>query len=529
MEDRTDAWKFLCTALNLSGDEKYPPCDFETIELRHPRIDPRELQNITHTDTRKYIRILHAYGKSYRDLVRLRRGEVFNPPDAVIYPDNEDQIIRVIQYCTENNYTLIPFGGGSNLVGGVESRDRRIAIALDLKKMNRVLAVDEISQIATIEPGIWGPELESYLNSRGYTLGHFPQSFEYSTLGGWIATRGAGLAAIRFGNIDEMTLGLRMVTPSGLIQTRLTPAGAIGPSVLQILIGSEGTLGVITQATMRIHLLAQTVDYRAMVFRNFPDGLAAIREIFQSDLLPAMLQLSDEEETRRSFAFRKRSRGMKDFTETFEIRALQMLGYSYEQGALLMLGFEGDANTVGTVRSHVLGICQTYGAFDLGPDRARSWLADRYELPFLRDVLMDHGVMMDTLEIAASWSSLELLYKNVTQSIRQIIQEMGSRSLVLTHISHGCRDAATLHITFLAQITLHQEIEQWERIRRVATECVIEHGGTFSHHHGIGYEGAPWLKQEWGALGYDTLLSLKKRLDPKNIMNPGKLFLTPAK
>lgn len=524
-EERPDAWAFLCAALNLSGDERYPPCDFASIALREPRVDLQDLGALAQTDTRKFVRLLHSYGKSYRDLVRLRRGEVFNPPDVVVYPANEDQVMRLLHYCREHDYTLIPCGGGSSMVGGVEPRDPRVTLALDLKKMNRVLAVDDIAQTATIEPGIWGPDLESYLNARGLTLGHFPTSFEYSTLGGWLATRGIGAAAPKYGAIADMTLGLRVAAPSGLVESRLASPSATGPALMQMFLGSEGALGVITQATLRLHALPKIAEYRAMIFRNFADGVAAIHDIFQSDLLPTTLQLSDEAETRSVFALRKRPHGMKDWAETAERRALQVLGYSFEHGALLRLGFEGDGYTVNAVKNHVLGLCQANGAFDLGADLARAWLAERYELPYLRDALMDHGVMMDTLETAVSWSQLESLYKNLTSALQQIIQEIGARALVLTHLSHGSRAFAHLRVTVLAHIALHREIEHWESIQRVATACIVENGGTVSPHHGIGYEHARWLKQTLGAPGYAALLALKQQLDPTNIMNPGKLLL----
>jgi alkyldihydroxyacetonephosphate synthase len=385
--------------------------------------------------------------------------------------------------------------------------------------------MDELAQVASIEPGIWGPELENYLNARGWTLGHFPQSFEFSTLGGWIATRSAGFASTKYGTIETMTLGLRMATPAGMIETQSAQENSVGPSLLQLLIGSEGALGVITRATMRIRALSKIANYRAMLFGTFADGVAAVRDIVQSDLAPATIQLLDEEDTRCFFAFRKQARGLQGLVETTESRMLSTLGKSIEQGALLILGFEGDAYTVKVTENHVLAICQDHGAFDLGARIAHAWFRDRFESPYLRDALMDHGVMMDTFETATTWGNLELGYQKLTHALSQAAQEVGARILVLTHLSQCRREGATLGVTFLAPITPHQEINHWEHIQRAAIECSIDHGGAIAPHSGVGYEYAFWLQQKLGALGYDTLLSLKKRLDPKNIMNPGKLFL----
>lgn len=523
-EDRPRAWKFLCSVLELRGDEKFPVCNVDDIELRHVRIDLKELQQLAFTDASRYSRILHSYGKSYRDLIRLRRGEISNPPDAVIYPDNEDQVQRIINYCAEHNYALFPYGGGSSVVGGIESRDPRISLSLDLKKMNRVIAIDEISQTAIIEPGIWGPDLESYLNTRGFTLGQFPWSFEYSTLGGWIATRGASFTS-KYGLIEQITHGLQMATPTGFVQTQHATPRMPGPSLLQMLIGSEGTLGVITQATMQLHALSPTTDYRAMIFRNFADGITALREIYQSDLVPTTIQLLDENATRCFLAFRKQTPSLKDWVETSKLQALNMLGYSFEYGALLLLGFEGDNYTVNAIKNHVMGWCQAYGAFELGAELATLWLADRYEDPFLRDALLDHGVLMDMLEVTTSWRNLQSLYKNLTSCLNQLTQKTGSRSLVSTRISHGYRDGVSLVVTFMTPVIPQREIAQWEYIRHSAILCITESGGMLSSHHGVGYEHIAWLKQELGSFGYDVLLSLKKRLDPQNIMSPGKLIL----
>ena len=537
LDRRPGTWKFLHAALELSGDEHFPVCDFNSINLRPPRIAESTIrdalgpdlpegykpgESVVRTDTRA--RVQHAFGKSYRDLVRLRRGEVLNPPDAVVYPSTEEQVARLIQFCVERKIALIPFGGGSSVVGGVEPRGDRITVTLDLSRMNRLLALDPLSQTAVFQAGILGPDLERALNSRGFTLGHLPQSFEFSTLGGWIATRGAGLASTKYGKIEEMTVSVSVATPRGLVETRTVPATAAGPSVLHLMLGSEGTLGVITRATMRVRELPKTKDYRALLFKNFAAGVAATREMLQNDVRPATVRLSDEAETRSFFSLREESTGWKGTTERIGLSAVGLLGYAFERGALMILGFEGEAAAVSADKSRGLAACRSHGAFDLGHGVARVWLRDRYETPYLRDVLMDHGVLVDTLETATPWENLERLHGRLASAISQAAESAGSRALVMTHVSHAYRDGASLYVTFLARMSRDNVMGQWETIKRAATECIMANGGTLSHHHGIGYEHAPWMVDEIGARGLDALRAVKQALDPNDIMNPGKIL-----
>jgi alkyldihydroxyacetonephosphate synthase len=537
LDHRPNAWKFLRAELELRGDEQFPVCDLATIQLRVPRIDENTLMKALETDLRsrstlaqvfirtdKLARLMHTYGRSYRDLVRLRRGEISNPPDAVVYPTTETQVLRLVQFCAEKNMALIPFGGGSSVVGGVEPRDERITISLDMSKLNQFIALDTVSQTATFQAGILGPDLEHVLNERKFALGHLPQSFEYSTLGGWIATRGAGLSSTKYGKIENMTVSVRVATPNGMVDTRTVPATAAGPSLLQFLIGSEGTLGVITQATMRVHPLPRAPSYHALLFKNFASGVSAIREMMQSDLVPATVRLSDEDETRSFFSLRGESPLLIESAQSIYLRVLDTFGYSFAHGALMILGFEGDVDRVNADKSRGFKICKAHGALDLGETVAHTWLRDRYETPYLRDVLMDHGVLVDTLETATMWEHLERLHKALRETIRQSTEKTGARALVMTHVSHCYPDGASLYVTFLARMNRGDEIEQWQVIKRAATDCIMQNGGTLTHHHGVGYEHAAWMKDEIGEQGIDWLRAVKQSVDPKNILNPGKIL-----
>jgi alkyldihydroxyacetonephosphate synthase len=538
---RPDALDFLRVALELRGDEAFPACDLDAIRLRAPRLTSAQLSALRHivpetkTDTRT--RILHAYGKAYPDLIRLRRGEIPHPPDAVAYPATEDQVTRVIAFCAHAHadFALIPFGGGTSAVGGVEPRDARVTITLDLARLNRVLTLDEVSQTATIETGILGPDLERELNARGFTLGHLPQSFEFSTLGGWIATCGAGLASTKYGKIEALTQGIRVATPRGIVETRAVPATRL----LQLLVGSEGTLGVITRATMRVHRLPKKRDYGALLFKNMSAGIAALRMMLQNGTIPATVCLSDEDATRtfRAFAPREQARGWQAVAEQIGESFIAARGYSFDQGALMILGFEDDASGARAGQA----ICKSHGALGLRRGVADAWLRDWYETPYRRDALLDRGILVDTLETATTWSNLERLHKIVLETIKQAAAETGARALVMTQISHACRDGASLDVTYLARMARAAEgqgaaaplLAQWEAIKRAAIECIIANRGTVSRHHGIGHAHAAWMDREVGAtpalavtagasVGLDALRAAKNALDPNNVMNPGK-------
>lgn len=530
LDRRPDAWGYLRTALDLSGDESLPVCAFDSISLPSSLLSDAQKSDLARlvgaenvkTDRRERVR--HTYGKSYRDLVRLRQGILIHPPDAVVYPGGEDEVARLVEFCVRANCALVPFGGGSSVVGGVEAVDKRPVLSLDLGRMDRVLRVDEVSQTASVQAGIRGPALEQALNSRGFTLGHFPQSFEFSSLGGWIATRGAGLSSTKYGKIEAMVESLRAATPAGILETKRVPASAAGPSLLQLLVGSEGTLGVITSATMRIRPLPAVADYRALLFKSFPEGLAAVRQMLQHDLVPGTVRLSDRAETASFFSLRVASGGWREFYERLGLRWLGLHGYSFQSGALMILGLEGDGGAVRSERGRALQICKSHRGMDIGGGVARAWLADRYETPYLRDLLLDRGILTDTLETATTWDNLDHLHQELSSAIQAGSSAAGSRALVMTHVSHCYRDGASLYVTFLAKMARGHEIEQWQVIKRAASECIVANGGTISHHHGVGYEHMPWMKDELGRGGLRALEALKQALDPHNVMNPGKLI-----
>ena len=539
LDNRLAFWPFVRQELGLTGQESCPVPDVTSIALRPPRLTLSDLATLEQivgvegVSTEHEARLTHALGKSYRDLVRLRLGQVTNPPDAVVWPQEEAQVVSILQWAAEQRIAVVPFGGGSSVTGGVEALERpgqRGVLSLDLARMNSLLALDPLSRTATVQAGILGPDLERALNGQGFALGHFPQSFEFSALGGWIATRSAGQSSTGYGKIEDMVVSLRVVAPAGIVETRVVPASAAGPELKELLIGSEGVFGVITKAVLKVRPLPAVRDYRGLLFRSFSDGLAAIREMLQSGLAPAVVRLSDNDETRSSLALREPPTGRGELLkEAVGLRLLARRGYSLETGCLMILGRELSRGTEVNSPQHPfspapLHICRAHGAFELGHGAGRSWLRERFALPYLRDVLLDHGVMTDTLETATTWDKLETLHASLKAAIASAIEAGGVRPWVMAHVSHCYAQGASLYFTFLAKQTPGREIEQWLAIKKAATDCIMQNGGTLSHHHGVGYEHAPWLEAEDTAPGVAALRAVKRALDPPGIMNPGKLF-----
>jgi len=543
LEGRPAFWPTLQEWLELSDEaieHETPPVSLEEISLRPPRLDAPVLSSLrkllgeeaVRTDRRA--RVEHAYGKSYRDLIRVRAGHIPNPPDAVVYPTDQGQVVALLAWAADRDVAVIPFGGGSTVLGGVEPPpDNRPTITLDLARLDRVLAVDPVSRTARIQAGATGPEVEAQLNAQGFTLGHFPQSFEFSTLGGWIATRSAGQNSIGYGKIEDMTQAVRVVTPAGIIETKDTPATAAGPSLLQLLVGSEGIYGVITEATMRIHPLPAVQDYRGILFHSLEDGVAAFRDLMQSpQLRPAIVRLSDAPETTAYAVMSHKHHGLRRLADSLIGWYLKMRGYDLTTGSTLMLlGFDGDAGWTARQWDLALEICGDHRGLSLGRAVGRSWMRERYAQPYLRDTLLGHAVLVDTLETATTWSNLMRLYEAMVSAMKGAIAATdGGPGYVMTHISHAYEHGASLYSTFLGRQVGDPDPlvkqAQWQAVKQATTEAILAAGGTLTHHHGIGRDHAPWLEEEVGQVGVKVLRTLKQTLDPTGIMNPGILLLS---
>ena len=517
VESRPALWRHLQERLELDPaivrkvvpiDEILPPpCLVSPDEISQLRRIVGE-ENVSGDD---YDRVTHAVGKGYKDLVRLRTGRIERAPDVVVFPEDEDSVRRLLEFARRRVYAVVPFGGGTGVVGGTETPEGFAAtIALDLRRMRSVLNVDDHASLVTAEAGIRGPQLEEALDSHGLTLGHFPQSWEFSTLGGWIATRAAGGLSNRYGRIEDLLVGVRLVAPTRTIDVRPLPGRSHGPDLRELILGSEGALGVITQATLRAHPRPSARRFASRLFRSFSEGMAVLQGMARDRALPDMAYLSDEDETR----FAAASAGMS-------LEGGGPIRRRLTNGSLLLMGFEGTRADVSHRRRSA--VRHARGSLNIGKRPAERWYAERFVLPYLRDSLLDHGVLVDTVETAAPWSSLPSLYEAGKKALQEALWKDGSRGLVLCHISHAYTDGASLYYTFLARQRERDTIAQWETIKAAVTRAFVDSGGALSHHHGIGLDHAPYLPQVIGEDGLVVLRALKRELDPDGIMNPGKL------
>jgi alkyldihydroxyacetonephosphate synthase len=464
-------------------------------------------------------RIRHAVGRSYPDLVRIRSGDASSAPDAVVFPASAEQVAAVLAACAEQRVAVVPFGGGTSVVGGVEPVRNGMAgaISLDLGRLTSTVDVDRTSLTARLDAGLLGPEAERRLREQGVTVGHFPQSFEYSTVGGWVATRSAGQASTGYGRIDELVEAVRCVTPAGELGTRAVPASAAGPSLRELVVGSEGVLGVICEATLRVRPAPAARRYEGWSFATFAEGCDAFRVMEQQHASADVNRLSDESETRLTMALASSG----STTEKLGRRYLRMRGH--EGGCIAILGFEGEEDEVEERRRRTGALLRAGGGVGLGHRPGDAWLRSRYAGPYLRDELLDRGVMVETLETATSWANLGALHHAVGEALRAALSGRGTPPLVMCHVSHLYPSGASLYFTFLARQE-EDALGQWRAAKTAASEAIVAGGGTITHHHAIGRDHRPWMKAEVGELGLELLRAAKERLDPAGIMNPGKLL-----
>jgi alkyldihydroxyacetonephosphate synthase len=461
-------------------------------------------------------RIRHAAGRSYPDLVRLRSGALEGAPDAVIAPESAAGVEELLRACAESEVAVVPFGGGTSVVGGVQPLRgaHRGVIALDLARL-RSVELDRTSLTARLGPGLSGPDAEAALGSQGVTLGHFPQSFEQATIGGFAATRSAGQASSGYGRFDEIVTAVELIAPIGRMRTLQIPHTAAGPSLRELVLGSEGTLGVITEVSCRVRPAPEHRLYEGWIAADFASGREIVRDLAQSREEPDVLRLSDEAETSVSLAM--------SGSEGLQRRALEAyLGARRRRGGcVLICGWEGDSGDVRRRRRLAVRRLRRGGAVRLGRSVGGSWERGRYEGPYLRDSLLDLGVFVETLETAHTWSRLEELYRAVGGALRSAL---GERSIVICHLSHAYEDGACLYFTFFAGARPGEELEQWRRAKTAACEAIVSCEATITHHHAVGRDHAPYMRAEVGELGIGALRAVKERLDPAGVMNPGKLL-----
>lgn len=453
-------------------------------------------------------RLLRAGGKSTLDLLRRRDTGVQDAPDAVLLPRDEDEIAAILRVCEERGIAVVPFGGGTSVVGGLDPLRGEFAavISLDLRRLNRLHSLDEVSGEAVLGAGLKGPEAERLLGERGFSLGHFPQSYQFATIGGFAATRSSGQDSAGYGRFNDMVRGLRAVTPAGVLDLGRAPESAAGPDLRQLLIGSEGVFGVITRVRVRVHPVPATTRYEAWSFPDFATGADALRAVAQTGTGPTVLRLSDEAETGVNLA------------TTESIGEDSITG-----GCLAITVFEGSQEHVASRHAETRALLQAMGGTSLGEAPAHAWEHGRFDAPYLRDSLLSAGALCETLETATSWSSIPAVKFAVTEALTAALAESGTAALVLCHISHVYPTGASLYFTVVAA-QRGNPIEQWRSAKAAASDAMMRTGATITHHHAVGADHRPWMREEVGELGVRVLAAVKATLDPAGILNPGKLI-----
>lgn len=529
---REEFWTWLTSELGMPSLLATPARRLDELEPAQPRLSPAQRQSLVQilgadrVRDEAFERASHARGKSYHDLLRLRTGDLSELPDAVLYPRTTEEVQHVLAFAGEAGIAVVPYGGGTSAVGGVSALPGPFSrvVTLDLSGMDRVVEIDAVSGTITAEAGIGGGALEQALAEKSLTLGHYPEAFEFSTLGGWIAGRGAGQLSNRYGGPENWLISAKLATPNGVLATEDFPASAAGPRLTDFIIGSEGLFGVITEARLRLRPLPAKRIYEGYLFPDFASGMTAVRQAMREDIPTAMLRLSDEAETRFYRAL-DGARPATGWATRLREAWLEFRGLD-SHAALVIAGFEGTRWSVLAARRAFGEIASRLGAASLGRGPGDLWLRDRFRAPYLRDCMLDRGLGVDTLETAASWAKLPGLYVAVRNALQRSIRECApypsAWGIVMCNMGHAYPDGASLAFTYIFPRAFEGDVAQWRQINDAAIAAAASHGGAVSHHHGIGGNGS--MAAEKSPLGIDVLRAVKHTLDPKGILNPGKLI-----
>ena len=456
------------------------------------------------------VRASHAMGKAYPDRVRGFRGDFSAAPDLVVTPANERELTLTLEIAERERLSVTPFGGGSSVVGGVEPKlgpTHRGSLSLDLRRLGKLLELDDVSHVARLEAGVFGPALEQQLGASGFTLRHFPQSFEFSTLGGWIATRAGGHFATVLTHIDELVESVRMVTPRGVLETRRFPASGAGVDPNRLVIGSEGTLGVITEAWMRVRPRPTFRAGASMHFEDFSRAVDATRAIAQSGLSPSNCRLLDAQEA-------------------------MINGVTFDGSSVLVLGFESADHPLDAWLDRAVALAASFGGTcpkgktsgSRPGDAGESWRASFLKGPYLQDAMIRLGLIADTFETACTWKAFPSLYAQVTCAMRDALQRLCGGGVVTCRFTHVYPDGPAPYFTFLGRAKRGGELEVWHELKSVASETLVKAGGTITHHHAVGRTHRPWFDRERPELFAASLRAVKRELDPAGVLNPGVLF-----
>lgn len=484
-------------------------------------VPPSRLPGHDLIDDDPSVRLRHARGQSLPDWVALRSGRVGAFPDGVAFPANVEQVEALLGYAAGVGATVIPYGGGTSVVGHINPLPGAAPVlTINLRRMNQLASLDETSRLATFGAGVAGPELEAQLRARGYTLGHFPQSFEFSTLGGWVATRSTGQQSLGYGRIEDLFAGGALVSPAGKLVMRPFPASAAGPDLRHLVLGSEGRFGILTEAVVRVSPLPADEEFHALFFPDFEEGMAAVQRIVQERLPLSMLRLSTPEETRTTLALAGHERliGMLE-----RLLAVRNVG---EGKCMLMCGFTGPHERIRDTRHRVMEIAGEHKGVDAGRRFGTQWIHGRFRTPYLRNTLWEQGYAVDTLETATTWEAVPRTLVAIEEALREALAPWEERVHIFTHLSHVYRSGASTYTTYLFRLAADPDetLARWSAMKSAASRAIVACGGTISHQHGVGTDHAPYLPAEKGHLGMAALGDVARRFDPAGMMNSGKLM-----
>ena len=465
-------------------------------------------------------RVRHTRGQSLPDWLALRSGNLGVFPDGVAYPTTREDICNLLIYAREAGAIVIPYGGGTSVVGHITpEKGKNPVLTIDMGRMNRLLSLDKESQIATFGAGATGADVESQIRVQGYTLGHFPQSFDYSTLGGWIATRSSGQQSLRYGRIEQLFVGGRLETPVGPLEIPTFPASAAGPDLREIVLGSEGRLGVLTEVKVRVTPLPEQESFHVVFFPDWQAAVDAVRAAVQGRIHLSMLRLSNtvETETQLAFAGHKRPLAL--------LEKLLFLRGAGADKCMLMFGVTGTRAQCRTAQKEALRLFKRVHGVYSGTYVGRKWAENRFRAPYLRNSLWEKGYAVDTLETATDWGNVDYMVDIIESALRDALIEEHERIHLFTHLSHLFPQGASIYITYLFRVgkTHEETFERWLRLKTAASEAIIKNRGTITHQHGVGIDHAPYLAVEKGELGIAAIKALCTQFDPDGIMNPGKL------
>ncbi len=470
------------------------------------------------------LRLEKSLGKSYHDLIRVLSQEPLDLPDWIVFPKNHEETEAVLNWASRYRVSVVPFGGGSNVVGAFDRTAWDAPkLMLDMHQMNRMLELDEVNLTARFEAGIFGPALEKELNARGFTLSHFPQSFEYSTLGGWIATRSAGQESTGYGRIEDLTVSIRAASPAGSIETSCFEGDAEGVNLRWLFYGSEGTLGVITEARLRIHRLTKSKKWMTALFPDFEQGSAALREMVQAGIWPSVVRFSDEEETRLLSLL---SHSNPSLTASLQSALLKkyLSWKNMKSPCLMMLRFDGSEAQASLLKKESKTLAVRHGGIYVGESAGIKWESSRFGLPYLRDDMLERGLLVDTMETIMPWNKIGVLKDTLKKNLEKSAAFGNEKGLLMTHLSHLYMSGSSMYFTVITPMNKQAPLQQWREIKQIVSDTIHEAGGPVSHHHSVGLDHRPWYLKRTDALSLDLLRSLKHKLDPEGILNPGKLF-----